>query len=259
MPRVTRRCSTRTTASALFPPRLAVTVYTPGVSATNAPAASIWATAALAAPLAATAHSTGTSPIARPRASFAFTVNRMTSPVRTALDAGSTASRVIAPATTCTGSCSVAGPAFAVRVTRPGASACHVDARCRFGQDVDHRIPEHLALLTRDERDRRDPHVTVVPALDEPRRIDVAFGVPGVPGDRGPGHGLAARVQRPCGEPHGLADLDLRRGGRDLHLGDRKGRRRRRVLQQCEQDRDMHANSLWYNWLRRFDPHYPQP
>src|SRR2546430_17091854 len=72
MPRVTRRCSTRTTASALLPPRLPATVYTPGVSAPNPPVASIWAAAALPPPPPAPAHSPGTPRAARPPASFPF-------------------------------------------------------------------------------------------------------------------------------------------------------------------------------------------
>src|SRR2546425_4323960 len=101
---------------------VAVTVYTPGVSATNAPAASIWATPA--PPVAATAHSAGTPAMGRPAGSRAVTVNRATSPVRRALAAGSIASRATVFATTWTARGVDAGPALAVIVARPGASAC---------------------------------------------------------------------------------------------------------------------------------------
>src|SRR5882757_3144076 len=118
-PRPTSRALTLTTASASFPPIDAVTVYFPGSSATNAPLGSISATPEPAA----TPQSTATSPSARPAALRAVAENFTTSPARTVDVDGSTATRATVLGTTCTASASVAGPAAAVIVARPAASA----------------------------------------------------------------------------------------------------------------------------------------
>src|SRR6266571_178551 len=97
----------------------AVTVYVPGSSATNAPSGS-----SSAAPLPASSDQPAVTPgIERPAASFAIAVKRTTSPVRTDVAAGSRVTRVTVFATTCMARARVAGPAFAVTVTRPGAKA----------------------------------------------------------------------------------------------------------------------------------------
>src|SRR5437773_1216981 len=119
MPRVTRRGSTVTTASAVRVPKAAVTVYVPGSSPTNVPSGS-----RSAAPLPASSdHAAVTPGIGRPAASFAVTVSRTTSPVRTDVAAGSMVTRATVLATTWIASARVTGPAVADTVARPGAKA----------------------------------------------------------------------------------------------------------------------------------------
>ena len=68
-------------------------------------------------------HSTATSPSERPAAVRAVALKATTSPVRTVGVAGSTVSRATVLGSTCTSSVSVAEPAEAVMVARPGATA----------------------------------------------------------------------------------------------------------------------------------------
>ena len=72
---------------------------------------------------AASAHCTATSRTGLPAPSLAAAISRTTSPVRTVVAAGSSASRVTEFTTTWRGNAAVAVPAAAVIVARPGATA----------------------------------------------------------------------------------------------------------------------------------------
>ena len=98
-----------------------VTVYLPGVSATNAPASSTWATPE--GDIALTAQRTSRSASALPLASWARDLRRTTSPVFTVLSVGSSVSRATVLGTIRSLSLETAAPLLAVIVASPGASS----------------------------------------------------------------------------------------------------------------------------------------